>query len=178
VECASLPTPVYATGSTAAKPLLAEIGTIMAAQTPPTTVVYLGAGSCAGVDAILSGTPLMGSGTTALSYWDSTGAEQKCDITSASGIVAHIGISDVFATAIGVPADRWKGTATTSSSDLLMRVGAANFANQSIGILSAEVAQDNPSTVKVLAYQNFGQTCAILPDSGDGANDKANVRSG
>jgi hypothetical protein len=255
VECASLPTPVYATGSTAAKPLLAEIGKIMAAQTPPTTVVYLGGGSCAGVDAILSGTALMGSGTTALSYWDSTGAEQKCDITSASGIAAHIGISDVFATtcfmlpgglpasvsdvlgpvqamtfvthrlsvekaisaeaayniygfggmsgvppwtfeasifrrdalsgtqamiatAIGVPADRWKGMATTSSSDLLMRVGAANFANQSIGILSAEVAQDNPSTVKVLAYQNFGQTCAVLPDSSDGANDKANVRNG
>src|SRR5689334_13038557 len=94
VECAAVPTPAFATGSTAAKPLLAEIGKIMAMQTPPTTVVYLGAGSCAGVDAILSGTPIMGSG---LSYWDSTGAEQKCDITSASGVVAHIGISDVFA---------------------------------------------------------------------------------
>ena len=58
----------------------------MAAQTPPTTVVYLGGGSCAGVDAILSGTPIMGSGTSALSYWDSTGAELKCDITSASGV--------------------------------------------------------------------------------------------
>ena len=255
VECAALPTPVFATGSTAAKPLLAEIGKIMAMQTPPTTVVYLGAGSCAGVDAILSGTPIMGSGTTALSTWDSTGAEQKCDITSASGVVAHIGISDVFATtcftlpgglpasvsdvlgpvqamtfvtnrassetaisaeaaynvygfgmasgvppwtyegsifrrdalsgtqamigtAIGVPPDRWKGTATTSSSDMLMRVGMANFANQSIGILSAEVAQDNRTTVKVLAYQNFGQTCAIFPDSAESANDKANVSSG
>ena len=70
----------------------------MAAQTPPTTVVYLGGGSCAGVDAILSGTPIMGSGTSALSYWDSTGAELKCDITSASRGTAHIGISDVFAT--------------------------------------------------------------------------------
>ena len=255
VECAALPTPVFATGSTAAKPLLAEIGKIMAAQTPPTTVVYLGGGSCTGVDAILSGTPIMGSGTSALSTWDSTGAEVKCDITSASGVTAHIGISDVFATtcfmlpgglpasvsdvlgpvqamtfvthrislekgdqrgsglqhlrlrravgvppwtfeglifrrdalsgtqamiatAIGVPADRWKGTATTSSSDLLMRVGMANFPNQSIGILSAEVAQDNRTTVKVLAYQNFGQTCAIFPDSSESANDKANVRSG
>ena len=254
-ECAALPTPVFATGSTAAKPLLAEIGKIMAAQTPPTTVVYLGAGSCAGVDAILSGTPIMGSGTSALSTWDSTGAELKCDITSASGVTAHIGISDVFATtcfmlpgglpasvsdvlgpvqamtfvahrislekaisaeaayniygfggqsgvppwtfeglifrrdalsgtqamiatAIGVPADRWKGTGTTSSSDLLMRLGMANFPNQSIGILSAEVAQDNRTTVKVLAYQNFGQTCAIFPDSSESANDKANVRSG
>ena len=53
------------------------------------------------------------------------------------------GTQAMIATAIGVPADRWKGTATTSSSDLLMRLGMANFPDQSIGILSAEVAQDN-----------------------------------
>src|SRR5262245_772578 len=251
-ECTALPTPVYVTGSTAAKPLLTEIGKLMAAQTPPVTVVYLGQGSCAGVDAILSGTALTG---TALSYWDSSGAELKCDITPPSSVVAHVGISDVFANtcfqlpgglptsvsdvlgpvqamafvtnrasieksisaeaayyvygfggqslvppwtvemsifrrdalsgtqamiaaAIGVPPDKWKGVATISSSDMLMRVGMANFADQSIGILSAEVAQDNRSTVKVLAYQNFGQQCAVFPDSAEGANDKANVRSG
>jgi len=255
LDCATLPTPVYATGSTAAKPLLAEIGRIMAAQTPPVTVVYLGGGSCAGVDAILSGTPIMGAGTGALSYWDATGTELKCDVAAASGVVAHIGISDVFATtcfqlpgglptsvadvlgpvqamtfvthrsstekaisaeaayyvygfggqsmvppwtfegsiirrdalsgtqamiaaAIGVPADRWRGTASTSSSDLVTRVGTANFPDQSIGILSAEVAQENRATVKVLAYQHFGQTCAVFPDSSESANDKANVRSG
>jgi hypothetical protein len=235
--------------------LLAAIGQVMAAQTPPTTVVYLGAGSCAGVDAILSGTPLMGSGTTALSYWDSAGTELKCDITSTSGVMAHLGISDVFATtcftlpgglpasvldvlgpvqamtfvtqrassekaisaeaayyvygfgaqsevppwtyeasifkrdalsgtqamiaaAIGVPADRWKGTATSSSSDMVMRIGMANFADQSIGILAAEAAQENRSTVKVLAFQAAGQTCAMFPDSSEGGNDKTNVRSG
>ena len=88
------------------------------------------------------------------------------------------GTQAMIATAIGVPPDRWKGTATTSSSDMLMRLGMANFPIRSIGILSAEVAQDNRTTVKVLAYQNFGQTCAIFPDSGESANDKANVRSG
>jgi hypothetical protein len=96
-DCASLPTPVYATGSTAAKPLLAEIGKLMAGQSPPVTVVYLGQGSCAGVDAILSLTTLMGSGATAPSYWDATGAELNCDITAPVGVVANIGISDVFA---------------------------------------------------------------------------------
>jgi hypothetical protein len=198
-DCATLPSTVYTTGSTAAKPLLAEIGRVLAAQASPVTVVYLGAGSCAGVDAILSGTPLMGAGSTALSYWDSTGGEFKCDITAPGGVVADIGISDVFAgtcfqlpgglptsvaevvgpvqamtfvthrlsqeksisaeaaynvyglgamsgvppwtfeglifkrdalsgtqsmigTAIGVPADRWKGTATTSSGDLVTRL--------------------------------------------------------
>jgi len=252
VECATLPTPIYTTGSTAAKPLLAEIGKFMAGQSPAVTVVYLGGGSCTGVDAILSGTPIMATG---LSYWDTAGTEMKCDVTSASGVSANIGISDVFATtcfklpgglpasvsdtwgpvqamtfvtnrlsvekaisaeaaynvygfgglsevppwtfegsifqrdalsgtqammatAIGVPADRWKGTATTSSGDLVMRLGTANFANQSLGILSAEVAQDNRQMIKVLAYQNFGQTCAIFPDSSEMANDKANVRNG
>jgi hypothetical protein len=255
VECATLPTPVYATGSTAAKPLLAEIGKVMAAQSPPVSLVYYGAGSCAGVDAILSGTPILGSGTSALSYWDASGIELKCDVSTGTGVTAHIGISDVFAStcfmlpgglpasvsdvlgpvqamtfvthrastekaisaeaayniygfgglsgvppwtfeglifkrdalsgtqamigaAIGVPPDRWKGTAATSSSDMVTRVATANFADQSMGILSAEVAQDNRTMVKVLAYQNFGQSCAIFPDSAETANDKANVRSG
>ena len=40
-----------------------------------------------------------------------------------------------------------------------------NFPDQSIGILSAEVAQDNRATVKVLAYQHFGQSCAVFPDT-------------
>jgi hypothetical protein len=227
----------------------------MAQQTPPVTIVYFGAGSCAGVDAILSGTPIMGSGTTALSTWDTNGVEQKCDVTAAGGVVAHVGISDVFAqtcfqlpgglpasvsdvlgpvqamtfithrssteksisaeaayyvygfggtsmvppwtfeglifkrdalsgtqamiaTAIGVPPDRWKGTATTSSGDLVTHVATANFPDQSIGIVSAEVAQENRTLVRVLAYQNFGQTCALFPDSNEGANDKVNVRSG
>jgi hypothetical protein len=94
-ECGMLASPVYVTGSTAAKPLLAEIGRLMAGQTPPTTVIYLGQGSCTGVDAILSGTPLSGTG---LSYWDSAGLELTCDITGLIGAAAHVGISDVFAT--------------------------------------------------------------------------------
>jgi hypothetical protein len=253
-DCATLPTPIYVTGSTAAKPLLAEIGKLMAAQSPPTTVVYLGQGSCTGVDAILSGTPVIGFGTGALSTWDSAGVELKCDV-AAPGVAAHVGISDVFATtcfqlpgglptsvgdilgpvqamtfvahkasaeraisaeaayyvygfgpqsavppwtyeglifrrdaqsgtqrmiaaAIGVPAERWKGTATTSSGDLLMRLGTVNFPEQSIGILSAEVAQDHRATVKVLAYQHFGQKCAVFPDRDEASNDKVNVRNG
>lgn len=255
VECATLPIPVYVTGSTAAKPLLAEIGKVMAAQTPPATVVYYGVGSCAGPDAILSGTPIVNTAVGAFTYWDASGVEVKCEISSTSGVIAHVGISDVFAStcfqlpgglpasvtdtlgpvqamafvthkssteraisaeaayyvygfgaqspvspwthdglifrrddvsgtqrmmaaAIGVPPQRWQGTATTSSGDLVTRLGAANFPDQSIGILSAEVAQDNRTTVRILAYQHFGQTCAVYPDSDETANDKVNVRSG
>ena len=74
-DCASLPSPIYVAGSTAAKPLLAEIGKFMSAQSPPVTIVYQGQGSCAGVDAILSGTTLVGTGMTAPKYWDATGLE-------------------------------------------------------------------------------------------------------
>jgi len=251
-DCAGLPSPIWVTGSTAAKPLLVEIGKLMAGQSPPVTVVYQGQGSCTGVDAILSATPMTGTG---LSYWDTTGAELNCDITGASGVAANIGISDVFATtcyqlpgglpasvadytgpvqamtfaahslskeraisgeaayyvfgfgadsqvppwqfeasifkrdplsgtqrmigaAIGVPPDMWKGTATTSSGDMVTRLATANFPDQTIGILSAAVAQDNMGMVKTLAYQPFGQKCALYPDSSQTANDKANVRSG
>jgi ABC-type phosphate transport system substrate-binding protein len=253
-ECSSLPTPIYVAGSTAAKPLLAEIGKFMAAQALPATIVYSGQGSCAGVDAILSGTTLSGSGTTALKYWDATGLELSCDITGAAPL-AQIGISDVFAqtcfqlpgglpssvadylgpvqamtfvahrsstektisaeaaynvfgfgaqsgvppwtddtliirrdslsgtqrmvgSAIGVPPEKWKGIQSTSSGDLLARLGAAAIPDRSIGILSADVAQDNLATVKILAYQHFGQSCALFPDSRENSNDKANVRSG
>lgn len=253
-DCAALPSPVYVTGSTAAKPLLAEIGKLMAGQSPPATVVYLGQGSCTGVDAILSGTPVVGSANGALSYWDVSGVELKCDV-AAPGVVAHVGISDVFATtcfqlpgglppsvadvlgpvqamtfaahkasieraisaeaayyiygfgaqsavppwtfdglifrrdaqsgtqrmiaaAIGVPPERWKGTATSSSGDLVMRLGTVNFPDSSIGILSAEVAQDNRGTVRILAYQHFGQSCAVFPDRDEQSNDKSNVRNG
>jgi ABC-type phosphate transport system substrate-binding protein len=254
-DCSTLPTPIYVTGSTAAQPLLAEIGRLMSGQSPPVTIVYLGQGSCAGVDAILSGTPFSGTGTAAPIYWDATGLQINCDIAATSAVAAHIGISDVFAStcyqlsgglpesvsdnigpvqamtfathkssteraisgeaaynvfgfgadslvppwtfeasifkrdavsgtqrmiaaAIGVPSERWKGTATASSTDMVTRLGTANYPTQSIGILTAAVAQDNRASVKVLAYQNFGQTCAVFPDSSETATEKANVRNG
>ncbi len=89
--CETLPGPLYISGSTAIQTLVGEIGKVLAAEpTPDTTIVYLGAGSCAGVDAILNGTPIVGSA----SYWDSTGTQQMCDLPASQ--VADIGASDVF----------------------------------------------------------------------------------
>jgi ABC-type phosphate transport system substrate-binding protein len=253
IECAALPTPVYVTGSTAAKPLLLELSKYLATQTAPITIVYLGQGSCVGVDAILNGTPVQGSGSTALSTWDATGTEIKCDVTTP--VVADIGISDVFAStcfvlpgglasniadflgpvqsmtfavpigspelsisaeaayyvygfgvasgvtpwtdetvifkrdvnsgtqrmiaaAIGVPADKWKGTATTGSGDLLQKLTLASARANAIGILAADVAQDNRTVTKVLAYQHSKQSCGYYPDRDVTSNEKANVRDG
>jgi len=252
-ECATLPTPVYVTGSTAAKPLLIELSKYLVIQSSPITVVYLGQGSCVGIDAILNGTPIQGTGSSAPSTWDATGAEKKCDVTTP--IVADVGISDVFATtcftlpggvagnvsdflgpvqsmtfavpigspevsisaeaayyvygfgnssgvtpwtdetaifkrdvnsgtqrmiaaAIGVPADKWKGTATTGSSDLLQKLTMASPRDQAIGILAADVAQDNRTVLKILAYQHGKQSCGYFPDRDSTSNEKANVRDG
>src|SRR5215471_743453 len=88
------------------------------------------------------------------------------------------GTQRMIGVAIGVPPERWRGTATTSSGDMVTHLATANFPDQSIGILTAAVAQDNRGMVKTLAYQPFGQKCALFPDSTETANDKANVRSG
>ena len=137
-DCTMLPSPVYVTGSTAVKPLLAEVGKLMAAQSPPVTVVYLGQGSCTGVEAILSGTLVVGSGSGALSYWTSTAVEVKCDV-AAPGVLAHVGISDVFAsTCFQLP-----GGLPSSVADILGPVQAMTFVAHKGSIeraISAEAA--------------------------------------
>lgn len=98
VDCRMLARPLFVAGSTAAKPLLAEVGKTLAAANPAATIVYKEQGSCNGVQAILEGTRLADVGPMALSYWDVAGVEQRCDIESAGlGPLADIGISDVFA---------------------------------------------------------------------------------
>jgi len=123
-DCASLPGPVYLAGSTAAKPFVALVGKLLASQNPPVTVVYTGQGSCTGVDAILNGTPLRGTGAAALSYWDGAGTEQKCDVSGdGSVLLADIGLSDVFATTCF----RLPGGLPTNVADFLGPVQTMTF---------------------------------------------------
>ena len=255
IDCASLSNPVYVTGSTAAKPLLLEVAKFLSTQSSPITIVYLGQGSCAGVDAILNGTLISGTDTAALSTWNAIGTEQKCDVQPSLGVTADIGISDVFATtcftlpsglggnvadfqgpvqamtfavpiassqtaisaeaayyifgfgqdsgvipwidesvifrrdinsgtqrmiaaAIGVPAEKWKGSAATGSSDLLQKLSTASPRESAIGILAADVAEDNRTVVKLLAYQHSKQTCGYYPNRDSTSNEKINVRDG
>lgn len=254
LDCATLPTPVYVFGSSAVKATLAEIAKILALQNPPTTLIYKSLGSCAGVDAVLTGTPIMGAGTAAASYWGDGVNELKCDL-DAAGTVADVGISDVFAEtcfdlpnglptnvgdflgpvqamtfivpktssqqsisaeaayfaygfgassgvmpwtdpaflfqrdvssgteamiakAINVPPPKWVGTATTSSSDILSKVAGSASPEDTLGILSADLADENRATVTVLAYQHIDQDCGYWPDSDAQSFDKRNVRDG
>ena len=95
VDCTTLPTPVYITGSSAFETILGQLASALAAEATPVTIVYQSQGSCAGVDAIASGMPLVGSGATAPSYWDASGAQLTCDLPTA-GVIATIGVSDAF----------------------------------------------------------------------------------
>ena len=65
-----------------------------------------------------------------------------------------------------------------SSGDLLTRLGDGATPDQSIGILSAEVAQDNRGHGQGPGLSSTSAGCAVYPDSDETSNDKANVRSG
>lgn len=106
-ECTSLGFQhiVYATGSSAAKPLLAVVGKALSLSNPPIALVYVSAGSCPGVSSVLGAqTPIMALSGAANppTYWDAAGVEKQCDISTP--VQADVGISDVFAeTCIDLP---------------------------------------------------------------------------
>jgi len=91
---------------------------------------------------------------------------------------ATSGTQSMMAAAIGVGPDRWKGTVTTSSSELLTRLTATGTGAQAVGILSADIAQGNRGVLNILAYQHFGQSCGYYPDRDAAGNEKSNVRDG
>ena len=255
--CESLPNPVVVMGSSAVKPLLAEIAKVLVAVPGgggPVNIVYLGAGSCTGVSAVLNGAPVSGS---ALSYWDAQGIEQSCSLDASVGLMADIGVSDVFAStcinlpnglpsniidflgpvqtmtfvvprgssqpsisaeaayyvfgfgadsgaepwtqeaflfqrndqsgtqrmisrAIRLDAGVWRGVSAASSGDMRQKVIAAGNVEPegTLGILATDEADDNRATLKVLAYQHFGQSCGYFPDREPTSYEKQNVRDG
>jgi hypothetical protein len=95
------PTFIYATGSTAIQPYVARVAQVLE-NLNIATVIYLGAGSCLGVSAMLQGYPLTTNGKTA-TYYDPTlsagGTVQSgvCTVDLPSK-VPDLGISDVFPT--------------------------------------------------------------------------------
>jgi ABC-type phosphate transport system substrate-binding protein len=100
----SLPsTVVFATGSTAIQPYVARVAQVLESLSIE-TVVYLGAGSCFGIDAMLDpqSNPLRSIGATATYYdpaLDGNGNVQQgtCAVDDSSRL-ADLGISDVFPT--------------------------------------------------------------------------------
>jgi hypothetical protein len=93
---------------------------------------------------------------------------------------ANSGTQALIASVTKVPAARWRGTLARNSDDMLAKLLAvpADKAERALGILSTDYTDAYRAELKVLAFQDFGQACAVYPDSTASAYDKANVRSG
>jgi ABC-type phosphate transport system substrate-binding protein len=97
---------------------------------------------------------------------------------------ATSGTQAMLAAAIGVPAGVWKGKAHKSSADVAASIQAAGqkqeTANAALGILAADYidTKNLRAQIRVLAFQDTDQHCAMFPDSTSSARDKQNVRDG
>lgn len=78
----------------------------------------------------------------------------------------------------GVPAAKFKGVDTKSNSGTITAVAQSAKPEAAIGLVSGEVADASRDTVKILAYQNSGQTCGFWPDSTPTSFDKRSIRNG
>ncbi len=92
-DCSTLANPTYVSGSSAIEPLVKRLSPIVAATT---TLVYKGAGSCTGVAAIVTSTPITGTAR----YYDNAGNALTCNLP-AGGQLVDVGVSDVFVETCG-----------------------------------------------------------------------------
>lgn len=83
-----------------------------------------------------------------------------------------------IAAAIHVPAAKWKGTPFDKSSDLLNAVATSTSPEKTIGILGAEIYDQNRDKVTSLAFRTYQQKHAYFPDSSSTSKDKRNLRDG
>jgi ABC-type phosphate transport system substrate-binding protein len=91
------------------------------------------------------------------------------------------GTQQMIGRAIGVPAEKWWGGDRGSSNavrDNMKVLLEAATAEKSIGILSSDIADEERSNLRVLAFQGKGQSCGYWPDATPFAQDKLNVRDG
>lgn len=95
---------------------------------------------------------------------------------------ASSGTQSLIASVIGVPAARFHGLMNQASTDLLAQLVALGRNDESaaktIGILVAGDADNNRAQVRLLPFQDSGQSCGYYPDSSPTSLDKQNVRDG
>lgn len=88
--------------------------------------------------------------------------------------------NQIISKGIFVDPKKWwgfdKGTATNMAAQ--MAIVAQSDAEKTIGIISADYADENAGNLKRLAFQARNQTCAFYPDSTVSSVDKRNVRDG
>ena len=141
----ALPNPIYVSGSSAIKSGGTEIGKALAKDATPTTLIYVSKGSCDGVNGILSGTAMSGTGI----YFDSTGTQQSCNVPAKA---PDLGVSDVFPTSC---------TGVDQAALDAAKVGDFHGPVQSMNFV-APIKSDENSISAEAAYLAFG-----FDDGGD-----------
>jgi len=91
---------------------------------------------------------------------------------------AGSGTQSMIGKAINVRPDAFKGTDSGGSQGVLTGVGNSSDADATIGILSTGETDTARDSVRILAYQHYGQSCGYWPDSSVTSFDKMNVRIG
>lgn len=88
-------------------------------------------------------------------------------------------VQQLAGVAINVPATKFlHGVNGLNQNGVISRVASSANPENAIGFVSGEAADAARATVRTLAYQHYGQTCAYTPDSTLTAHDKQNVRDG
>lgn len=119
LDCASLPSPVYGLGGSAAKPYLGKIASALTKAGGQPTLVYQAPGACFGINGLLSGEKITGTA----SYWDAEGKEQTCDLplTGVEVDFANMGNSAGLCPGVtGLPADVGDFTGPAQSFNLIV----------------------------------------------------------
>jgi hypothetical protein len=90
------------------------------------------------------------------------------------------GTTQLASRAILVPPNAWWGIDRLSSDNLrdALETVEPNSAEKAIGVLSSDFADKARGSLRVLAFQSYGQAVGYLPDSTPSSYDKANVRDG
>jgi hypothetical protein len=90
------------------------------------------------------------------------------------------GVQLDFGLAIGVPAGNWFGTPTTQGGENITQIATSPQPDGTLAVMATDVAEtpSTSSTIKELAYQDFGQNCGYYPNSTETSVDKKNVRNG
>ncbi len=113
----------------------------------------------------------VGLGSGAVAPWTST---NFMFVNPSSGVQLDFGLD------IGVPATRWLGSLVSTATINVTKVSTSTAPEETLGTMSTDLAESasTSSTIKELAYQDFGQSCGYYPNSTATSADKKNVRNG
>lgn len=90
------------------------------------------------------------------------------------------GTENLFARVIGLDVTKFKGQ-TFNSTGLIktaLQNATAADADKILGMLNANILDENRTTLRMLPYQHYEQSCGYYPDSTEISFDKRNVRDG